>query len=260
MLLRFSIGVNDRDLPLLTKINNTLKIGRLNFRHGAESVQWYVVNLNEVGILINFLEKYPLITQKRADYLLWQKAYEYLKNKEHLTEKGLKKIISLSAVSNRGLSDKVKKAHPDVVVVARPIVKDQIIKNPSWLAGFTAAEGCFLIKISKSETKIGWAVQLVFQLTQHCRDELLIRSLQNYFNCGHVTKNREAFDFRITKFEDNVNKIIPFFKNYRIEGVKALDFEDWCQAAELMKQKKHFIKEEIEQFRLIKAGMNKGRK
>jgi len=44
--------------------------------------------------------------------------------------------------------------------------------------------------------------------------------------CGNVTKNRNAFNYRVTKLEDITNKIIPFFKKYPIRGVKVLDFKD----------------------------------
>ena len=42
--------------------------------------------------------------------------------------------------------------------------------------------------------------------------------------------------------------------------MKALDFADFCRAAELMKEKKHLTKEGLEEIRQIKAGMNQGRK
>ena len=52
-------------------------------------------------------------------------------------------------------------------------------------------------------------------------------------------KYQNASFYRVTKFDDIVNKIIPFFKKYLILGVKALDFADFCKAAELMKNKAH---------------------
>ena len=68
---------------------------------------------------------------------------------------------------NLGLSEKLKKAFPDVVAVERPLVEIAKIPDPNWLAGFTSAEGCFIVKITLSKTKIGYAVQLIFQITQH---------------------------------------------------------------------------------------------
>lgn len=83
-----------------------------------------------------------------------------------------------------------------------------------------------MVIIAKSKTKIGFMIQLIFQITQHARDEQLMRSLVQSFDCGHVTKDREAFNFKVTKFDDITKKIIPFFQNYKIEGVKAKDFKD----------------------------------
>ena len=88
-----------------------------------------------------------------------------------------------------------------------------------------------------------------FQLTQHIRDEQLMRSLVEYFDCGIITKRLEVFDYRVTKFNDIINKIIPFFKKYPIKGVKYKDFNDWCKAAELIKNKSHLIREGLEQIR-----------
>ena len=87
-----------------------------------------------------------------------------------------------------------------------------------------------------------------------------MRSLVEFLKCGVIFKNREAIYFRVTKFHDITDKIIPFFKKYRIHGVKALDFYDFCQVAELMKDKKHLTAEGLDQIRQIKAGMNTGRK
>ena len=65
-------------------------------------------------------------------------------------------------------------------------------------------------------------------------------SLIKYFNCGHVYKNNsDILDFKVTKFADLENIIIPFdpfwgrflpsggnFKKHRILGIKSKDFED----------------------------------
>ena len=95
-----------------------------------------------------------------------------------------------------------------------------------------------MVKISASKThSIGFQVQLEFQLTQHVRDEQLMRSLIKYLDCGNIYQKEQVFDFRVRKFQDIVNKIIPFFKNYPIVGVKALDFAYFCRVAEMMKNK-----------------------
>lgn len=87
-----------------------------------------------------------------------------------------------------------------------------------------------------------------------------MKSIIKYFECGNLLKKRETVHFTITKFTDLTQKIIPFFKKYSVLGVKYKDFADWCQAADLIKNKAHLTAEGLDQIRKIKAGMNKGRK
>jgi hypothetical protein len=82
------------------------------------------------------------------------------------------------------LSDVIKKAFPNVVPVLIPLVVDQEIKNPYWLAGFTAGDGSFYIDIYKDKTKLGETAKLVFKISQHSKDEKLMRSLVDFFSCG----------------------------------------------------------------------------
>jgi LAGLIDADG endonuclease len=86
-----------------------------------------------------------------------------------------------------------------------------------------------------------------------------MRSFVKYFNCGNIYKSRESFVYRVEKFSDIENKIIPFFNKYKIQGVKYLDYIDFCKTAELLKNKTHITKKGLEQIRAIKIGMNKGR-
>ena len=258
--LYFEIGLSNIDKALIEKIKKFFGVGLIN-KDRSKWIKFSVKSLKDLLIIINHFDKYPLITRKYADFLIFKKVFQLIKNKEHLTKEGIEKVVALKASHNLGLSDKLKQAFHDVHPVARPIVIDQKIKNPHWLSGFTSGEGCFLVVVKKSPTNsIGFQVLLVFQLTQHSRDELLMKSLIEYLQCGYITKNRETFDLKVTKFDDIVNKIIPLFQKYRIEGVKAKDFEDFCQIADMMKEKKHLTLEGLEKIHKIKAGMNRGRK
>jgi hypothetical protein len=44
------------------------------------------------------------------------------------------------------------------------------------MAGFITGEECFFIKVNKSRNKAGVAVQKVFQVSQHIRDQGLLKS------------------------------------------------------------------------------------
>ena len=49
-----------------------------------------------------------------------------IKSREHLTEKGIHKILSFKSAMNLGLSDKLKANFPNVTYIERPL---QIIKS-----------------------------------------------------------------------------------------------------------------------------------
>jgi hypothetical protein len=114
-----------------------------------------------------------------------------MKKKEHLTQDGLNKIVAIKSSLNNGLSESLNTAFPDIVPVNRPVVLNQEIRDLNWIAGFTSGDGCFWIGISKkSSLKVGESVQLGFKLTQHIRDEALLRCLIDVFGCGYITKRQ----------------------------------------------------------------------
>ena len=175
-----------------------------------------------------------------------------------MTNDGLNNIVATKAAMNWGLSDKLQTAFPDIVGVERPKFELTQKIDPQWLAGFVAAEGCFYVSVTNS--KPNSVVTLVFILTQDSRDEKLMLLIGEYLGCGHVYKNRTWINLLVSKFDDINLKIIPFFKKYKIKGVKALDFVDFCKVAVKVEQKKHLTAEGLEEIRKIKVGMNKGRK
>jgi hypothetical protein len=70
-------------------------------------------------IIPHFLE-YPLLTQKRADFLLFKSIIDMINSKEHLDSEGLKKIVGIKYSINRGLSTTLLEAFPDAYPVDKP--------------------------------------------------------------------------------------------------------------------------------------------
>ena len=66
-------------------------------------------------------------------------------------------------------------------------------------------------------------------------------------------------DFKVTKFSDITETIIPFFINNPILGVKSLDFKDLCLVSEIVKKREHKLEENILKIKEIQKGMNRGR-
>jgi hypothetical protein len=69
-----------------------------------------------------------LITQKSSDFLLFKEVYNLIVQKEHLNKEGIKKIVSIKSVLNKGLPNQLKAVFPDAYFI-RPPVKTQIIPD-----------------------------------------------------------------------------------------------------------------------------------
>ena len=184
-----------------------------------------------------------------------------MQRREHLTIEGLHKIINIRASINKGLSPLLIQAFPDNTPVLRPSLPiDNTKLHPQWVAGFTSGDGSFKVSIRESKLhKAGSRVALIFVLTQHIRDELLLKSLTAFFECGQTYSYKEYIEFRCQSFKDIYEKILPFFSEYRILGIKAQDFEDWAKVAEMIQTKVHLTTEGLDKIREIRIGMNKGR-
>nr|YP_009574377.1 hypothetical protein [Arthrobotrys musiformis]QBM31495.1 hypothetical protein [Arthrobotrys musiformis]QBM31689.1 hypothetical protein [Arthrobotrys musiformis] len=182
-------------------------------------------------------------------------------NKEYLHLEGLNKILSIRASMNKGLTVTLKTMFPNIIPVERPIVSLQVIKNPLWLVGFVDGEGCFYINVKKNEKRS--QVLLAFSISQHSRDENLLNIIKIYLGCGIIEKvstRPNNVNFVVYKFDDILNKIIPFFEKNHLFGVKLLDYQDFCKVVFLMKDKIHLTEEGVNRILKIKNEMNRQRK
>jgi len=60
--------------------------------------------------------------------------------------------------------------------------------NPHFVTGFSDAEGCFILIISKNPRHtLGWSVKLVFNIHLHSRDIDSLYIIQRFFGVGNVT-------------------------------------------------------------------------
>ena len=142
----FQITLHTKDKALLEQIQSYFGgVGSIT-KHRSESIHYRVDSVENLIVILNHFDKYPLITQKWNDYQLFQQALMLIQNKEHLTMEGLSKIVAIKASMNTGLSDELKAAFPDITPVQRPNVLNCRIKDPYWLAGFVSPLYFFRMK------------------------------------------------------------------------------------------------------------------
>ena len=256
----FKITLHLRDKALLEQIQSYFGVGNLYIV--GSSVSYEVNSLKGLENIIAHFNKYSLITQKYSDFELFKLAITLIKGEEHLSIEGLHKLVNIKASMNRGLSDKLIKEFTNLFPIIRPKIPNQIIPDPYWIAGFTSGEGCLMVRVRNSSTNLtGYRVELVFQITQHARDNILIMSLIDYLGCGNFRERKGglAGDYIVYKLSDITDKLIPFFDKYPILGVKSLEYNDFKLVSNIMKKKEHLTKKGINQVIKIQSGMNSKR-
>ena len=248
---RIQIKMHEKDRALIEKIKKFFGgIGYISKPNNSLMVEFRVSTPNDiVNIIISHFDNYPLITKKHSDYVLFKQIILLMLNKEHNTLEGIQKIVNIKASLNLGLSEDLKEAFPNTVSIKKlencaASQKNNILFNnlpPEWMAGFSTGESNFFIAVQKSKTKSGLATSLRFSIAQHSRDQLLLESFINFFDCGYLSvyKNRSLCEFIVTKIDHIVDKIIPFFEKHPIWGSKHLNFLDFKSAALIIKNKEH---------------------
>lgn len=112
-----------------------------------------------------------------------------------------------------------------------------------WLAGFTAGEGCFHVYAgmrSHGATQGYCNVTVSFAIKLRSDDAPVLHRIHEWMGCGAVQRSRayrgshEQTTFSVTKVADLHNRVVPVFERYPLRGRKALDFEIWRQAVELL--------------------------
>jgi len=105
-------------------------VGKIH-KHGKDSVQYRVESIKELQKIVDHFDKYPLVSAKAVDYLLFKECFNIIKLQEHLTEEGLLKLIGIKASLNLGLPLSLKEAFPKVEERNRPDYTFKGIADPN---------------------------------------------------------------------------------------------------------------------------------
>jgi len=227
----FQIGLNQRDSSLIYQLKDFFGgIGTISLDKKANVLKYSVASLKELSsIVIPHFKKYPLLTQKGADFLFFEQIVEHMNKGAHLTANGLKQIINIKASMNTGLSEIIKSEFSNNINPAKKgIIQSNIIPDPNWVSGFVSGEGNLDVGIKKSKNIIGYQVYLRFRISQHARDATLLELIMNYLGAGRLERDyrNPALYLVISKISEVNQIVIPFFNQYPICGIKYLDYLD----------------------------------
>ena len=103
----FVLTQGAKSLKTLEKVQNFFECGRIyenkRYDNHRESLYRYCVR-NKADLIQKicpFFDKFKLQTAKYNDYLLFKQALELIKNGEHLTDDGFKRVQDISSKMNR---------------------------------------------------------------------------------------------------------------------------------------------------------------
>ena len=257
----FAIHMHIKDIDLLKSIQSFFGVGVLVSSKTTNSARYSVNSLKDlINIIIPHFDKYPLLTQKRADFFLFKSAVLLIEQKKHLTVGGLHEIVNIRASMNKGLTKVLADNFPYTMPVAKPLVEVSEFIDSYWLLGFMEGESCFFVGVTNNRlTNTKFSVNLLFKLTQHSRDIELLRNIAKFLDCGFIQESTQIVNLLCKKFSDIEEKIIPFFDKYPLLGSKRLDYADFYKVFKLMKNKSHLTLKGLNEIQIIKAGMNRGR-
>ncbi len=130
--------------------------------------------------------------------------------------------------------------------------------DTKWIAGFVDGEGCFHVSINKMKCmKLDWQVLPEFRIVQHQRDEQILHRIQKVFRCGNVVINHgDRKELRIRGLED-LNKIIKFFQEHKLQTIKRKSFDLFVKIISLMNKKQHLTKKGLEKIAKLASQMNR---
>ncbi|YP_008475039.1 putative LAGLIDADG endonuclease, partial (mitochondrion) [Candida oxycetoniae] len=75
--------------------------GNIGYRKSQDTYYYDSTNFGSAKKIIEYFDKYHLQSKKHISYLRWRKVYRLIQDKEHLTYKGLSKILTIKSNINR---------------------------------------------------------------------------------------------------------------------------------------------------------------
>lgn len=155
--------------------------------------------------------------------------------------KGLSLFLSLingKLLSNPKYDQLIKHNYAeDFNISILPPTKNLTLNN-YWLAGFTQADGCFHISVTKSKThKAGYSVRLEYSLKQN--DDLPLKLLYNVLKKGNLSKHSIGiWCYKSTGFMTAVD-LLNYFDKFNLFAGKYVSYLKFRKVYIMITEGKH---------------------
>ena len=98
--VRLNFQIDHKSDLTLNMIKQSLG-GNIGYRKSQDTYYYGSTNFGSAKRVIEYFDRYHLQSRKHISYLRWRKVYRLIQYKEHLTDKGLSKILKIKSLINR---------------------------------------------------------------------------------------------------------------------------------------------------------------
>lgn len=98
--IRLNYQIDQKSNLLLNMIKEYLG-GNIGYRKSQDTYYYGSTSFGSAKKVIGYFDQYHLQSRKHISYLRWRKVYRLIQDREHLTEKGLSKILTIKYLINR---------------------------------------------------------------------------------------------------------------------------------------------------------------
>ena len=118
--------------------------------------------------------------------------------------------------------------------------------DPWFISGFVDGEGSFHVAVARrTDLPRKWVIIPEFHVSQHRDRAVVLRELQQFFDCGSIRANHAGRSNDVTEVfvvrnrHDLLTRIIPFFKRYPMRSSKQQDFVCFAHIVTAMEAGQH---------------------
>jgi hypothetical protein len=149
--------------------------------------------------------------------------------------------------------------------------QERLVAFRGWVIGFVDGEGCFSIglvrqpsRANRSGYRTGYQVSHDFVVTQGASSVECLHEIKEFFGVGQVYVNRRSdnhrenlYRYSVTRREDLLGTVIPFFRQYPLRTAKRYDFEKFAYCLELMAGGRHLTRKGLVEIVEVMQTMNR---
>ena len=114
--------------------------------------------------------------------------------------------------------------------------------SPYFVTGLVEGEGCFSVSFSyRKKLKLGIETRPSFSISLNRRDLNLLKKVYEFFKRGSIrfSKSDNNYKYEVRSVSDLIEKIIPHFQKFPLQGGKANDFRIFTEICKDVRSNLH---------------------